>query len=174
MRIFTWLAVLMVLVLGLWAWPQYQDIEVKEATVVSQETLKNGLITRLKELQAEKQAHYEQAALLQELDAKIPVGVSQEIFMQDLRNIIGSSGFSYDGIAFDQSVDEALNLATIKASFNVQGPKSTLLSLLGKIEKNPRFMQLENFNFNTETLNGVEIVNLNLVISGFSQMHNES
>ena len=165
-----WVMALGILILGLWTWPQHQSLVVKKTDIERYQTQKETLIVQLKTLQKEKAELLSQAERIQTLMQRFPKNTAQEQLMAELKNLIEASGFSFEVLSFSTGEHQTLAAEVIRVDVSVQGPSSQLLGLLQRIEKSKRLMYLDTLNFNTESVNQVEIVRLNLSIEAFSQM----
>lgn len=166
-KIWLYSLLLMIPLYGFWIVPQNKAIKAQKQDVAV--------------LQAETEDYQRKIKQLKDLDTllqnpiydgvleRIPTTLEQEKLILILQKISESTGFVFESINFSRGENAALETSALYANFTLVGRSDKFVEFLEAIEKSPRFMGLDTFSYNTETINGIGVINMSVPLYTFAQ-----
>lgn len=167
-----WLLLLLIPLYGFWISPTKDFLAVQQKKIDALEKERADKTQELLDLQALKkelevlQAENKNAGM--EPLRKLPLEIEQENILKDLQKIAHGAGFRFQGVSFSTGVSKDLGLPEIRMNFSVTGLKAQVPKFLESIEKNERFLGMDDLGVNVENNSG-QFVTMNVSLYAFSQ-----
>ncbi len=166
-KIWIYALLLLIPLYGFWIIPQNKAIKIRQVDLSILQAETEEYKTKIKQLS--DLSKLLENPIYESVLEQIPTSLEQGIVILILQKIAQSTGFVFDSINFSRGQNATLETNTLNINFSIRGREDKFINFLEAIEKSPRFMGMESFAYNIETVNGIDIINMSVPLYTFAQ-----
>jgi Tfp pilus assembly protein PilO len=154
------LSVLLITIVAFGFYPLLQVVDKKEQ--------KNEQLFAQKQQQIERLTKLENAGKEMNTQISIPSTPEQIALIDDVSRIAKATGIALpDNWSFSIGHNSDVNAEQISISFTLSGRREQIQRFLAEVEKNPRFMGVRDFSFNTDVGTSISITEMPITLYAF-------